>query len=78
MIQKVKQLVNGKECQSCGGPIEGSYVLEDVKVPGYTGRHEKPFCSEECLEKWQAQVEEWEEDNYRIPMSNTGTACGGC
>lgn len=81
MIRAVKGLVQrvlGTTCQFCDNSIAGPYVIEHVKVPGYTGRHKKAFCNERHLQAWQDYVSAWEDYNYKIPMSNTGPACGGC
>ncbi|MCJ7479283.1 MAG: hypothetical protein MUP63_03860 [Candidatus Nanohaloarchaeota archaeon QJJ-7] len=80
MIQAAKSLVksfSGKECHVCGGTVGETYVIADVKIPGYTGEHEKAFCSEEHLEEWREHIREWEEKNHEIPMTNVGSACGG-
>lgn len=81
MLQAARNLVRSiatKDCHTCGGTVGDAYVLDDVKVPGYTGVHEKPFCDEDCLEQWKQHVREWEEQNHEIPLTNTGPACGGC
>ncbi len=65
-------------CHLCDTAIDDASVRADVKVPGYTGRHEKAFCSEAHLDAWKRYVTAWEAANYEIPPSNTGPACGGC
>lgn len=65
-------------CQHCGETIRGPYVRERVKVPGYTGRHEKAFCGEAHLRAWRDRVAAYEERFGEIPDGNVGPACGGC
>lgn len=76
MLGKLKK-VFGKTCHYCGELAEEP-VKAEVKIPGYTGRHEKNFCSKEHLEKWQEYIKEWEEENYEIPDKNKGPTCVNC
>lgn len=75
-IKKSFDSVFKDKCQYCGEIIEEESVKGEVKVPGYTGWHEKKFCNSEHLERWKEFVEEWEEKNYEIPESSKG--CPTC
>ncbi|MFP4116308.1 MAG: hypothetical protein ACLFTQ_03875 [Candidatus Aenigmatarchaeota archaeon] len=77
MLEALKGLLKSS-CHVCGETIEGKPVQEEVKVPGYTGRHRRAFCSQEHLDEWKSFVEEWEEENHKIPETNKGSACVNC
>lgn len=82
MIQKLKDIMSSvvsEECQYCEEDVdtdsEGS-VKDSVKVPGYTGRHEKWFCCKEHRRKWNEFIEDWENKNHKIPESSK--SCPTC
>lgn len=75
MLKTLKKLVED-DCQLCGEVIEGEAVEAQVKVPGYTGTHQKSFCCKQHLGEWKEFVEEWENENHKIPRSSK--SCPTC
>lgn len=73
--------IGKKECHVCNkkfDPEEGNGLKERVKIPGYTGTHERWFCSKSHLRKWKDFVKEWEKKNHKITESNSGPTCVNC
>jgi len=77
MLNFIKGLVKGR-CQFCDNVVDGEAVKERVKIPGYTGRHKRTFCSQDHLQEWRSFVEDWEEENHKIPKTNKGSTCVNC
>lgn len=76
ILEKIKNLFESG-CHVCGETAEDP-IKTKVKIPGYTGKHEKRFCSQAHLDEWREFIEEWEEKNYEIPDKNKGSTCVSC
>lgn len=61
-----------KKCEYCRTKIQKEKEIKrNVKVPGYIGTHPKNFCSEEHIEKYEHELEEY------IKRPKKGGGCCG-
>lgn len=77
IVNGMERLV-GERCFLCGDIINGESLKVKVKIPTYTGRHEKSFCCDQHLKEWREHVREWERKNHEIPEKNKGPTCVNC
>ena len=60
-----------KRCAYCREKIEkGQEDFREVKIPGYVGTFNKPFCSKE-------HANSYEEEIKNRPQQNSGGGCCG-
>lgn len=77
MFDFFKNLI-GEKCHQCGERIKGEGITRNVKIPGYTGSHERHFCCIQHYEDWKEFRKDWEDKNHKIPDSNKGPTCVNC
>ncbi len=60
-----------KKCTYCREKIEKEQEeFREVKIPGYVGTFNKPFCSKEHANKYEEEIR-------NIPQSKSGGGCCG-